>query len=172
MEGECFHKTCFKCAHGGCMLTHSSYASLDGVLYCRHHFNQLFLEKGNYAHVLQSANHRRTASGNTLPPETTEEVAVEAKEENGDSQSWKQKYIFQWVCEWFEFNVLRQKIWFHLYLSCFHMIETLFNIFVFVIYIHNFTQQRKQNYRIQIKTIELIHKITYECEKTLLQNSL
>ena len=87
MEGECFHKTCFKCAHGGCMLTHSSYASLDGVLYCRHHFNQLFLEKGNYAHVLQSANHRRTASGNTLPPETTEEVAVEAKEENGDSQS-------------------------------------------------------------------------------------
>lgn len=87
MEGECFHKTCFRCAHGGCTLTHSSYASLDGVLYCRHHFNQLFMEKGNYAHVLQAANHRRTASGNPIPPETTEEVAVEAKEDNGVSQS-------------------------------------------------------------------------------------
>ncbi|KAL9311754.1 hypothetical protein AtNW77_Chr1g0076371 [Arabidopsis thaliana] len=47
MEVECFYKTCFRCAHGGCTLTHSSYASLDGVLY-----NQLFLEKGNYPKVL------------------------------------------------------------------------------------------------------------------------
>ncbi|XP_074263298.1 LIM domain-containing protein PLIM2c-like isoform X2 [Silene latifolia] len=33
MEGESYHKTCFKCASGGCSLTHSSYAALDGVLY-------------------------------------------------------------------------------------------------------------------------------------------
>ncbi|KAG8363330.1 hypothetical protein BUALT_Bualt19G0011200 [Buddleja alternifolia] len=61
MEGESFHKSCFKCAHGGCPLTHSSYAALDGILYCKVHFQQLFMEKGNYQHVLDAA-HRRTAS--------------------------------------------------------------------------------------------------------------
>lgn len=55
MEGESYHKPCFKCAHGGCPLTHSSYAALDGILYCKHHFAQLFLEKGNYHHVLEAA---------------------------------------------------------------------------------------------------------------------
>ncbi|KAK8521997.1 hypothetical protein V6N13_022058 [Hibiscus sabdariffa] len=62
MEGECYHKSCFRCAHGGCALTHSSYAALDGVLYCKHHFAQLFMVKGNYAHVLQAASKRNTNS--------------------------------------------------------------------------------------------------------------
>ncbi|XAR54075.1 hypothetical protein NMG60_11029076 [Bertholletia excelsa] len=53
MEGESYHKSCFKCAHGGCPLTHSSYAALDGILYCKHHFAQLFMEKGSYNHVLE-----------------------------------------------------------------------------------------------------------------------
>lgn len=60
LEGESYHKTCFRCAHGGCPLTHSSYAALDGILYCRHHFSQLFLEKGNYSHVLQAAKRNAT----------------------------------------------------------------------------------------------------------------
>ncbi|KAJ0110525.1 hypothetical protein Patl1_00406 [Pistacia atlantica] len=70
MEGECYHKTCFRCAHGGCPLTHSSYAALDGVLYCKHHFSQLFMEKGNYSHVLKAATHRRNASTTSEPAET------------------------------------------------------------------------------------------------------
>ncbi|KAE9595538.1 putative chromatin regulator PHD family [Lupinus albus] len=70
LEGECFHMNCFRCAHGGCHLTHSSYAALDGVLYCRVHFAQLFMEKGNYSHVLQAAAHRR--NGSSTPPETIE----------------------------------------------------------------------------------------------------
>ncbi|XP_019426481.1 PREDICTED: LIM domain-containing protein PLIM2b-like isoform X2 [Lupinus angustifolius] len=70
LEGECFHKNCFRCAHGGCHLTHSSYAALDGVLYCRVHFAQLFMEKGNYSHVLQAAAHKRT--GSSTPPEPIE----------------------------------------------------------------------------------------------------
>ncbi|XP_010523026.1 PREDICTED: LIM domain-containing protein PLIM2b [Tarenaya hassleriana] len=88
MEGECYHKTCFRCAHGGCPLTHSSYAALDGVLYCRHHFNQLFLEKGNYSHVLQSAHHhRRTSSGSTPPPEPTDSAPVPRIDEDDDQGS-------------------------------------------------------------------------------------
>ncbi|GMI98383.1 PLIM2b [Hibiscus trionum] len=65
MEGECYHKTCFRCAHGGCPLTHSSYAALEGVLYCKHHFAQLFMVKGNYSHVLQAATHRRNCSSSS-----------------------------------------------------------------------------------------------------------
>jgi len=64
MEGESYHKSCFKCAHGGCPLTHSSYAALDGILYCRHHFQQLFMEKGNYQHI--KAAHKRSATSEEL----------------------------------------------------------------------------------------------------------
>lgn len=78
LEGECFHKSCFRCAHAGCPLTHSSYAALDGVLYCRHHFAQLFMEKGNYNHVLQAAAHKRSASAGTPPPELALEEGAEA----------------------------------------------------------------------------------------------
>lgn len=78
MEGECFHKSCFRCAHGGCPLTHSSYAALDGVLYCKHHFAQLFMEKGNYSHVLEAASHRRNNSASLEPVENlAEEVAAD-----------------------------------------------------------------------------------------------
>ncbi|XP_010518219.1 PREDICTED: LIM domain-containing protein PLIM2a-like [Camelina sativa] len=93
MEGECYHKNCFRCAHSGCPLTHSSYASLNGVLYCKVHFNQLFLEKGSYNHVHQAAaNHRRSASsGGASPPsddlkpiEDTDSIP-EAKEEEEEA---------------------------------------------------------------------------------------
>lgn len=69
MEGEPYHKLCFKCAHGGCPLTHSSYAALDGVLYCKHHFAQLFMEKGNYTHVLEAANRKSSAKPEDVLPE-------------------------------------------------------------------------------------------------------
>ncbi|KAL8028236.1 hypothetical protein ABFX02_14G145300 [Erythranthe guttata] len=72
MEGESFHKSCFKCAHGGCPLTHSSYAALDGILYCKVHFQQLFMEKGNYQHVLNSTNHKRGLSMETVEAEDSE----------------------------------------------------------------------------------------------------
>ncbi|KAG2258802.1 hypothetical protein Bca4012_095808 [Brassica carinata] len=76
MEGESYHKTCFRCPHGGCPLTHSSYAALNGILYCKIHFNQLFLEKGNYSHVLAAANHKRTSEEDKT--ETNEEHESEA----------------------------------------------------------------------------------------------
>ncbi|KAL7238847.1 hypothetical protein ACSBR2_004862 [Camellia fascicularis] len=73
MEGETFHKSCFKCAHGGCPLTHYSYAALDGVLYCKHHFAQLFMEKGNYNHVLEAATHKKSGVALVEPePEPAE----------------------------------------------------------------------------------------------------
>lgn len=84
LEGECYHKTCFRCAHAGCPLTHSNYAALDGVLYCRVHFAQLFMEKGNYSHVLKAA-HKRT--GSSTPPEPVEEPTKPATEEKPEETS-------------------------------------------------------------------------------------
>ncbi|KAJ1381310.1 Zinc finger, LIM-type [Sesbania bispinosa] len=85
LEGECYHKTCFRCAHAGCPLTHSNYAALDGVLYCRVHFAQLFMEKGSYSHVLKAAAHKRT--GSSTPPESIELPAAAASEEQNEDTS-------------------------------------------------------------------------------------
>lgn len=80
MEEEPYHKSCFKCAHGGCPLTHSSYSSLNGILYCKHHFAQLFMEKGTYSHVLESAKIRSTVV-QVFEPEESENKADEEPEE-------------------------------------------------------------------------------------------
>lgn len=82
MEGDSFHKSCFKCAHGGCALTHSSYAALDGILYCKHHFAQLFMEKGNYQH-LKAATHKRSGSANA-DPESEEGEAIAGEEHSNE----------------------------------------------------------------------------------------
>ncbi|KAA3475289.1 LIM domain-containing protein PLIM2c-like isoform X1 [Gossypium australe] len=90
MEGECFHKTCFRCAHGGCPLTHSSYAALNGILYCKHHFAQLFMVKGNYNHVLQAATHRRntsTASSTDFAENQADLETAAANQDDNEEQS-------------------------------------------------------------------------------------
>lgn len=84
LEGECYHKKCFRCAHGGCHLTHSSYAALDGVLYCKHHFAQLFLVKGNYNHVLEAAANKK----NTMPP-------AEHAEEDAEPQPQSEEHAVE-----------------------------------------------------------------------------
>ncbi|KAL0412007.1 UNVERIFIED_CONTAM: LIM domain-containing protein PLIM2a [Sesamum latifolium] len=96
MEGESFHRSCFKCAHGGCPLTHSSYAALDGILYCKHHFQQLFMEKGNYQHVLKAANNKKNAvepaeagsgSGSDEPEQSKENEEKEDDDEGKELES-------------------------------------------------------------------------------------
>ncbi|KAJ7951122.1 LIM domain-containing protein [Quillaja saponaria] len=87
LEGECFHKNCFRCAHAGCPLTHSNYAALDGVLYCKHHFAQLFMEKGNYHHVLQAAANKK----NSTPPPEPAEAQPEAEAEPEQDQTEEHK---------------------------------------------------------------------------------
>ncbi|CAI0443499.1 unnamed protein product [Linum tenue] len=62
VESQAYHKSCFKCSHGGCSISPSNYAALEGVLYCKHHFSQLFKEKGSYNHVLKSGSIRRSAA--------------------------------------------------------------------------------------------------------------
>lgn len=83
MEGESYHKSCFRCSHGGCPLTTSSYAALDGILYCKHHFAQLFKEKGTYSHLIDVASKKNAGAGASHPDESikTEEEEKEKEEE-------------------------------------------------------------------------------------------
>ncbi|PIA49500.1 hypothetical protein AQUCO_01300358v1 [Aquilegia coerulea] len=91
VEGESYHKSCFRCAHGGCFLTPSSYAALDGILYCKHHFAQLFKEKGSYNHLLKVTSMRRNAAAVPEPtpqpePETSSEPVTEPAPEADQTQ--------------------------------------------------------------------------------------
>uniref|UniRef100_A0A6N2KB39 LIM zinc-binding domain-containing protein n=1 Tax=Salix viminalis TaxID=40686 RepID=A0A6N2KB39_SALVM len=70
VEGEFFHKTCFRCSHGGCFITPSSYAALDGILYCKAHFSQLFKQKGSYSYLTKTSTMKKNAVN--LPEEKSE----------------------------------------------------------------------------------------------------
>lgn len=76
MEGDFYHKSCFKCAHGGCLVTPSSYAALDGTVYCKIHFAQLFKEKGSYSNITK----KKTAD-DTTPHESEAEPEAEPEPE-------------------------------------------------------------------------------------------
>uniref|UniRef100_A0A2C9WI84 LIM zinc-binding domain-containing protein n=1 Tax=Manihot esculenta TaxID=3983 RepID=A0A2C9WI84_MANES len=78
VEGASYHKTCFRCSHGGCYLTPSSYAALDGILYCKPHFAQLFKEKGCYNHLTKSASTKRSEA---IAPEAEESKVTAAVSE-------------------------------------------------------------------------------------------
>merc|ERR1739838_462329 len=54
LEGIPYHKSCFKCSHCKGNLTMSTYSSMDGVLYCKTHFEQLFKESGNFSKNFQA----------------------------------------------------------------------------------------------------------------------
>eukprot|EP00475_Leptophrys_vorax_P030100 TRINITY_DN4481_c0_g1_i2.p1 TRINITY_DN4481_c0_g1~~TRINITY_DN4481_c0_g1_i2.p1 ORF type:complete len:367 (-),score=57.62 TRINITY_DN4481_c0_g1_i2:319-1377(-) len=48
VETVTYHKHCFRCVHSNCSLTTSNYTAINGQLYCKHHYNQLFMLKGSY----------------------------------------------------------------------------------------------------------------------------
>ncbi|KAG4992723.1 hypothetical protein JHK87_026180 [Glycine soja] len=57
LEGIPYHKNCFRCSHCKGCLTMSTYSSMDGVLYCKPHFEQLFKESGNFSKNFQTGCH-------------------------------------------------------------------------------------------------------------------
>ncbi|KAL6013036.1 LIM domain-containing protein wlim1 [Asimina triloba] len=62
VNGTPYHKSCFKCTHGGCVISPSNYIAHEGKLYCKHHHIQLFKEKGNYSQ-LENENEKKEAVG-------------------------------------------------------------------------------------------------------------
>ncbi|KAI3715968.1 hypothetical protein L6452_22967 [Arctium lappa] len=51
VDGAAYHRSCFKCCHGGCTISPSNYIAHEGKLYCKHHHIQLFRKKGNYSQL-------------------------------------------------------------------------------------------------------------------------
>ncbi|XP_021889604.1 LIM domain-containing protein WLIM1 isoform X1 [Carica papaya] len=51
VNGTPYHKSCFKCTHGGCVISPSNYIAHEGRLYCKHHHTQLIKEKGNLSQL-------------------------------------------------------------------------------------------------------------------------
>ncbi|GAA0166464.1 actin or actin-binding cytoskeletal protein [Lithospermum erythrorhizon] len=54
-DGVTYHKSCFKCNHCKGTLKISSFSSIEGVVYCKPHFQQLFRETGSYKKSFQSS---------------------------------------------------------------------------------------------------------------------
>ncbi|KAK8617639.1 hypothetical protein V6N13_080549 [Hibiscus sabdariffa] len=66
-----YHKSCFKCIHGGCTISPSNYIAHEGKLYCKHHHIQLFREKGNYSQL--ETNHHPAITHNVASMEIANE---------------------------------------------------------------------------------------------------
>ncbi|KEH21040.1 putative transcription factor interactor and regulator LIM family [Medicago truncatula] len=86
VEGEFYHKSCFRCTHGGCFLSPSSYAALDGFIYCKPHFSQLFKAKGSYSYLSKQASIKKNEEMQQAAAEKTEsapasDTETETKEE-------------------------------------------------------------------------------------------
>lgn len=62
MNGTPYHKSCFKCTHGGCTISPSNYVAHEGRLYCRHHHTQLIKEKGNLSQLEGDHNDKEVAA--------------------------------------------------------------------------------------------------------------
>lgn len=51
VDGTSYHKACFRCAHGGCVISPSNYVAHEQRIYCKHHHTQLFKAKGNFSQL-------------------------------------------------------------------------------------------------------------------------
>ncbi|KAJ4960800.1 hypothetical protein NE237_020710 [Protea cynaroides] len=72
VDGCAYHRPCFKCTHGGCVISPSNYVAHEGRLYCRHHHTQLIKEKGNYSQ-LENENDKPQVTQKFTPTQVTAE---------------------------------------------------------------------------------------------------
>jgi len=62
-DGKTFHKNCFKCAECQKSVGLGSYAALNGKIFCKPHFKQLFKLKGNYDEGFGAEQHKMKWNG-------------------------------------------------------------------------------------------------------------
>ncbi|XP_022638542.1 LIM domain-containing protein WLIM1 isoform X2 [Vigna radiata var. radiata] len=68
VDGKSYHKSCFRCTHGGCVISPSNYVAHEHLLYCRHHHTQLFKQKGNFSQLVKHENLQLTTQNTTQHP--------------------------------------------------------------------------------------------------------
>ncbi|KAH0465685.1 hypothetical protein IEQ34_005788 [Dendrobium chrysotoxum] len=87
VDGNSYHRPCFKCSHGGCTISPSNYMSHDGKLYCKHHHNQLFKSKGNFSQFGGKHEEIRARVKVPEPVENTENHTAENSIANFEENS-------------------------------------------------------------------------------------
>ena len=80
VNGTAYHKSCFKCSHGGCTISPSNYIAHEGKLYCKHHHIQLFKEKGNYSQLETERQKNNSAVAAAIKLTTPMEIAAESQQ--------------------------------------------------------------------------------------------
>ncbi|XP_057218637.1 LIM domain and actin-binding protein 1 isoform X2 [Triplophysa rosa] len=69
-DQQIYHKTCFCCAFCSTKLRLGTYASLNGKIYCKPHFSQLFKSKGNYDEGFGHRPHKELWTARTIKEES------------------------------------------------------------------------------------------------------
>ncbi|KAM7479932.1 hypothetical protein LguiA_028145 [Lonicera macranthoides] len=69
VDGTSYHRACFKCSHGGCVISPSNYVAHEHQLYCRHHHAQLFMQKGNFSQLDNKHDEAKVATEETAAAE-------------------------------------------------------------------------------------------------------
>uniref|UniRef100_A0A1D1XTR4 Pollen-specific protein SF3 n=1 Tax=Anthurium amnicola TaxID=1678845 RepID=A0A1D1XTR4_9ARAE len=89
VDDNSYHRTCFRCVHGGCVISPSNYVAHEGRLYCKHHHSQLFMWKGNFSQLAK--NETATEPMEKAVPENAEQtenpITINGKESMGNSTS-------------------------------------------------------------------------------------
>jgi len=55
-ETQIYHKNCFRCVHCNKILQNTNFSQMEGIVYCKPHFMQLFRERGSYNDLAQHPN--------------------------------------------------------------------------------------------------------------------
>eukprot|EP01104_Vermistella_antarctica_P013283 TRINITY_DN3_c0_g1_i1.p1 TRINITY_DN3_c0_g1~~TRINITY_DN3_c0_g1_i1.p1 ORF type:complete len:386 (-),score=135.39 TRINITY_DN3_c0_g1_i1:132-1238(-) len=66
-DEQVYHKTCFRCAECNRVLKTGTYAALKGKIYCKPHFKQMFLSKGNYDEGFGRDQHKKKWTPDSSP---------------------------------------------------------------------------------------------------------
>ncbi|KAM7471339.1 hypothetical protein LguiA_009522 [Lonicera macranthoides] len=76
VDGTSYHKVCFRCIHGGCVISPSNYVAHEHQLYCKHHHSQLFMQKGNFSRLVKHEQLKevKTEQVKEVKPEQVKEV--------------------------------------------------------------------------------------------------
>ncbi|KAF5183272.1 Lim domain-containing protein wlim1 [Thalictrum thalictroides] len=67
VDGTSYHRPCFRCSHGGCVISPSNYITHDHKLYCKHHHTQLFKVKGNFSQFEKNVHLDEVTENTTVP---------------------------------------------------------------------------------------------------------